>query len=192
MDRRTINPEKLNQLKKAILSSFSDDLFHAVGIREIAQIAQVSPKTIYKYFGDKETMLYACIEEEMQTLAQEISSSVQAHSRIDDKIKASTSVWCDFYFSNPEIARIVFLNIPQAYWVGKEGFVQVELHREIIDLIRDTQNSNHSSDATPATLIGHSVMGLMHRLMIRWLVDEQVDEVQTRKAISEMVARLIL
>ncbi len=56
LDRRKISADALERLRATVVELFASGLFHEVGMREIARTAQVSPKTIYKYFGDKERL----------------------------------------------------------------------------------------------------------------------------------------
>ena len=69
VDKRLIAPEAIEKLRKTVLALFADNHFHEVGIRDICKQAGVSQKTIYKYFGNKEQLLLACIEQDLQTLS---------------------------------------------------------------------------------------------------------------------------
>ena len=66
VDKRTLAPEALENLRKTVIELFANGLFHEVGIREIASKAKVSPQTIYKYFGNKDELIFACIEPDLK------------------------------------------------------------------------------------------------------------------------------
>ncbi|WP_299773653.1 TetR/AcrR family transcriptional regulator [uncultured Pseudoteredinibacter sp.] len=129
-DKRLISPAALEKLRTVLVSLFSQGLFHEVGIRDICTQAKVSPKTVYKYFGNKEQLLAACVEQDLQDLADLTAEKVEQAVSIRDKVRAQVDVILGFYQQRPEVARMVFLNIPIAYWLQSASPAHFQ-HRQI-------------------------------------------------------------
>ncbi len=189
-DRRAIRPEALEALRKTILEIFANGMYQDVGIRQICKQARVSPQTVYKYFGNKNEMLYACIRSDLETLYVEALKQADTKVNTIDKCMSFLNTWCCFYFKNPGIARIVFLNIPQAYWLGHNQLMHTSLHRGIIRTILEGQNQSAVWDETSAELLAHAMMGIAHRLMIRWLISEENSE-RTKQALTTTLRKLL-
>lgn len=171
-DPRSISPVALEKLRQTIIECFSESQFHEVGIREICQKAKVSPQTVYKYFGSKEELMYACVHEEMENMNKRAMAATQQAQGTDAQISAFAEVFYRFYGDNPSIARIVFLNIPLAYWVSHRSFIQRDLHEFLYTLIRAGQESGVIKNQAPPDLILEMIMGASARLIVRWLTQE--------------------
>ncbi|KZK88594.1 HTH-type transcriptional regulator BetI [Pseudovibrio sp. Ad46] len=191
VDRRTIKPEALETLRRTILEIFSSGMYQDVGIRQICQEARVSPQTVYKYFGNKEEMLYACIKGDLENLYAEAMQAARAADNTVDKCLVFLDIWCEFYFANPSIARIVFLNIPQAYWLGQTQFTHVALHDETTRTIAHGQSEGLVWDEASAELLGQVIMGMAHRLLTRWLMTENADSAETKHALAKSIRKLL-
>ncbi|GHB43627.1 hypothetical protein GCM10007094_36310 [Pseudovibrio japonicus] len=191
VDHRTIKPEALETLRRTILEIFSSGMYQDVGIRQICQQARVSPQTVYKYFGNKEQMFFACIKKDLEDLHAEGLKAARAEENTVDKYLAFLEVWCDFYFANPIIARIVFLNIPQAYWVGRSQSVHAALNTEATETIVQGQTDGSVWNETPPELLGQMVMGMAHRLLTRWLLTENADSAETKQALVKSIRKLL-
>lgn len=171
-DPRTISPVALEKLRQTIIECFSEGQFHEVGIREICQKAKVSPQTVYKYFGSKEELMYACVHEEMNDMNKRAIAATQQAVGVNAQIIAFTDVFYRFYGDNPAIARIVFLNIPLAYWVSHGNFIQRDLHQFLYQLIASGQQAGIVKNLAPADLILEMIMGASARIIVRWLTQD--------------------
>lgn len=77
----------------AALKCFIDQGFHAASMANIADVAQMSVGLIYRYFANKQAIVLAIVErqlEEKRTLIRQLQSSAQL---TDDLVKAFAS-WC--------------------------------------------------------------------------------------------------
>lgn len=190
-DKRTLNPETLEKLRRTILELFSEALFQDVGIRAICKQAKVSPQTVYKYFGNKEEMLYACIRQDMDRLNDTaFRATLKTRNAVEKNVRF-LDAWCDFYFAHPSMARIVFLNIPQAYWVGDRQFIQLNVHKASRHTLQKGQDRGEVWDGASPDLMGQALMGMAHRLMVRWLLDDTVSA-ETTKATLIALTRKVL
>lgn len=190
-DRREIDPETLEKLRTIILDLFAASLYHDVGIRSICLQAKVSPKTIYKYFGNKEEILYGCIKQDIDRLNELFITAINAQDSISGKIKAVVNTWCDFYFQHQSIARIVFLNIPQGYWVADHEFNQTELHNVLYAVITEGQRQGTIWQGVEADAMNEVLMGAAHRMMVRWLTTEKSSEEDIKRILIDCGLKLV-
>ncbi|WP_390615922.1 TetR/AcrR family transcriptional regulator [Maricurvus nonylphenolicus] len=190
-DGRTINANTLEKLRTTILGLFAEALYQDVGIRTICERAKVSTQTVYKYFGNKEEILYACIKQDLDGLNASLIEAASHHCNRIDQVRVVLETWCNFYFDNPSIARIVFLNIPQAYWVGERQFVQSALHDALNQQVEAGQQAGDLWDQIPAELLNEMAIGAGHRLMIRWLTSDEISAEEVRTSYIAGVLQLI-
>ena len=174
-DNRLIKPEVIDKLKSTLIECFSKGQFHEVGLREICRLAKVSPNTIYKYCGTKENLLYFCIKEDMDTLNQSIIDSLQGNVTFRARIQAFADVWFAYYQANPAIARIVFLNIPQAYWMSPQYYMQKDLIAFLQEFLSGMQNDGLIKAQLNIPHALDMIIGSANRIAIRWLTIEGGD-----------------
>lgn len=190
-DRRAIDPKTLDKLRHTILGLFANALFHDVGIRDICLHAKVSPKTVYKYFGGKEEMLFACIKQDLDALNDQSLAAAARHRDVNDQLSAFLDSWCDFYQQHMNVARIVFLTIPQAYWVGNRQFVQARVHQAARTLLTQGQAEGSIYAEIPADVLFEMIMGAAHRIMVRWLTIEPQNIESLKPQLIAGVAHLL-
>jgi TetR/AcrR family transcriptional regulator, fatty acid metabolism regulator protein len=191
VDRRILDPKTLEKLRATILELFANASFQDVGVRQICEMASVSPKTVYKYFGNKDEMLFGCIQADLDGMNAACVDAVGQHSDYVEKMGAFLDQWCGFYFDHPEIARIVFLNIPQRAWAGDRYFVQVELQEAGHNLIREGQAAGAIGHDLDPKLTMDILMGGAHRAMIHWLVSDDISGAQVLANLKLTYQRLL-
>lgn len=191
-DKRFIAKKSLEKLRMTIIELFSEGLYHEVGIREICKRAKVSPHTIYKYFGTKEELLYATIKEDMDMLTENLISASSAKNTLQDKVTVFVETFFSFYYENPAIAKIVFLNIPASYWMDETKFIQRGYHDYIRELIVQGQEEGLIIQVDPQILM-EIIMGAVSRLIIKWLIEPESMEYQkTVDALLTVVQQTLL
>ncbi len=172
-DRREISPDALKNLREVVISRFSEGLYHEVGIRDICKQAKVSAQTVYKYFGNKEELLYACVRDDLEAMNQRAIEAIDKGSNFEEKLRGFTTEFFGFYENNPAIAKIVFLNIPPLYWMSNQAFMQHDLHDGLRVLIQEGQKNKTLVDSIPDDLLLEISIGAAHRLIILWLSRRQ-------------------
>ncbi|WP_281647382.1 TetR/AcrR family transcriptional regulator [Parendozoicomonas sp. Alg238-R29] len=170
-DRRTISPDALEKLRQTIIRLFSAGTFNDIGVRDICKEAKVSPQTVYKYFGNKESLLFACIREDMDVLYQSVSHAASSGGSVIERAERCARAFFGFYESNQAVARIIFLNIPPVNWVGNEEFTQTILMDSLGNLLTEAQATGLLSNQ-PVQLLLDMIAGAAHRVILRWLTEE--------------------
>ncbi len=191
-DKRLLDDRTREKLRTTILTLFSEGSFQDVGIRQICMTAKVSPKTVYKYFGNKEEMLFGCIATDLDRLSNTCLNRALAEPTLHRKFSVFIDIWCDFYFDNEALARIVFLNIPQRYWVGERNFIRRDLHNATLNLIAEGQKKGFVWNDMEPELLMDLMMGAAHRAMVQWLLSDQAPTAQFKQEIKTGLTRLFL
>jgi len=167
-----MSEEALERLRHVLIQLFSQDLFHQVGIRDICNQAKVSPKTVYKYFGNKEQLLEACVEQDLQLLYSMTQDQTNAATTIKQKMRAQIHTIFKFYGQRREVARMVFLNIPVLYWL-RSGSEAHAAHRRLGEQVYrlGVEAGEFRADLEPL-VINELIAGGVNRVISRWLFDE--------------------
>ncbi|MBV1933882.1 MAG: TetR/AcrR family transcriptional regulator [Parvibaculaceae bacterium] len=168
-DKRQLSDEKRETIRQIIISLFADSLYQDVGIRDICTQAGVTPKTIYKHFGNKDALLISAISPDMKRLNLALSVASQTSPTLIDNLQAMSQAFFRFYFENIAIARIMFLNIPSAYLVSKPEFIQSVQLGILRDLIVQGQKTEFIRQDIDASELTEAVAGLTMRSMFRYL-----------------------
>lgn len=170
-DGRQINPDALEKLRQTIIGLFADNAFQDVGIRDICKQSGVSPQTVYKYFGDKQELMLACIEEDLAELTRQCEDRYREATTLREAAEALCLGQFEFYAAHPTIARIMFMNLPASYWIERRSDVQTRyqvLLKEFLDRVR---TEGRISGAYETTIAQDIVTGAASRIIIRWLTD---------------------
>ena len=136
-DRRNISTDTLEKLRTTVIDLFSQGLFHKVGIREIAKQAKVGPQTIYKYFGNKDELIFACIRPDLAKLNHTLEQAREdGGSDALQQLKQMIAAFVGYYLSHRRLAEIVYLTIPARQWVIDPEFTQHETLNHFIEVMR--------------------------------------------------------
>ncbi|MBB6522815.1 TetR/AcrR family transcriptional regulator [Pseudoteredinibacter isoporae] len=174
-DRRLISAEALEKLRNVLIHLFSEGMFHEVGIRDICTQAKVSPKTVYKYFGNKEQLLAACVEQDLQALAELTAEKVDEMSSVKDKIRAQVDVILGFYQQRPAVARMVFLNIPIVYWLQSASPAHYQ-HRQIgREVYKLAIEQNLIKPGLQEDVVSEMIAGGINRVISSCLYEDKAD-----------------
>ena len=168
-DKRQLSDEKREAIRQTIINLFADALYQDVGIRDICTQAGVTPKTIYKHFGNKDALLISAISPDLKCLNLALSVASQTGPTLIDNLQAISQAFFRFYFENVPIARIMFLNIPSAYLVSKPEFIQSVQLGILKDLITQGQKTDVIRRDVDAGELTEALAGLTMRSMFRYL-----------------------
>jgi len=112
--RREREKEELRQeILDAARELFVQEGYENVSMRRIAEKIEYSPTTIYLYFDDKVSLLYAICEEtfarlakRMETIAKDADDPVRA-------LKKGCRAYVDFGLKYPNHYKVTFINHPE-------------------------------------------------------------------------------
>jgi len=175
-DRRKISPESLERLRQTVIELFSEGLFHQVGLREIAKRAGVGLQTIYKYFGSKDDLILAAIERDMHYLTAILVDAGDKSQDLtaEEAFEVFGKLFFDFYFEKIHVAQIVFMNVPNRYWVIHPEFVQNKQLEIMAKIIIKGQKSGEIRDDVDASLLVQIIAGAIGRYMVNVLSSDAI------------------
>lgn len=192
-DKRKIRPETLESLRQTIIDLFADNQFHEVGMRDICKKAGASPQTVYKYFGDKQELLAACIEQDLAELATMTEVRLRDAETVREAVEALANTQFEFYADRPTIAKIVYLNLPPSYWIARQSKAQMAFQSLLANTLGIVHSSHSLFGQVPVSLLEDIAAGGAARITIRWLIEDQKDDlVQLGKQYTEIMVETIL
>jgi AcrR family transcriptional regulator len=157
------------RLAAAVLRTFSDEDFHFADMRSIAKGAGVSFATIYKYFGDKEGLLFEFIGQWLGELADKVTEHLQGMEAPREKLRKVMFAHLDYYERNPAVGQIVFLTVPGKTWMKSSSFEQRALTTLLLTVVREAQQSRIIDTTIPAHLVLDLLFSMIHRAFTMWI-----------------------
>jgi AcrR family transcriptional regulator len=162
-------PATRQRLARAVLRTFSDEDFHAADMRSIAQEAGVSFATIYKYFGDKEGLLFEFVGQWLGELAGKVTEDLQGLEAPREKLRKVLFAHLDYYERHPAVGQIVFLTVPGKTWMKSSSFEQRTLTTLLLSVVRDARQLRIIDATVPAHLVLDLLFSMIHRAFTMWI-----------------------
>ena len=161
-------PEWQARLRPVVLDAFSDNDFHRVDMRSIADRAGMSLHTIYRHFGDKEGLLFAFIDDWLIELRDEVGKALQGLESPREKLRKT--LWChlDYYERNPKVGRALFMTVPMHTWMSTETFARREFIAMLIGVVREGQKGGAILETIPIQIILDLLVGALIRAFVMW------------------------
>jgi AcrR family transcriptional regulator len=93
----------MRRIQEVALDLFDERGFHAVSIEEIAQAADVSPSSVYRYFGTKEQIV---LHDEFDvTFIDAVEAELASHPPLEAVRRALGQLIAEFFGRDDELAR---------------------------------------------------------------------------------------
>lgn len=156
------------RLRAAVLEAFSRDDFHNVDMRGIASRCGMSFSTIYKYFGDKEHLLFEFISEWLAELRDCLVEGMQGLESPKEKLRRFLWINLQYFEENPGIARAMFMSVPLQTWMRDPTFRQADFFRPVITLVRDAQVARVIDPGLQPHQVIDSFMGTIQHSIVMW------------------------
>ncbi len=187
-----LNVETRQRLEKAVLEIFSETDFHRANIRDVAKKAGVSFTSIYKYYGNKEGLLFATLDNVLGRLTERLTDHLQGISDLKEKLRKAFWVELDFYERHPEVGRIIFLTVPFRKWMEDKSFRQKKFINTYIEVIRDGQSLGLLNNDVKAGVLLDFIHGMIHHRFAMWIFRGQKERfTQDAGQVFEMIWRAI-
>jgi AcrR family transcriptional regulator len=196
-NKREIQPKKTRsmpapsvkkRLEAAVLEVFSKEDFHKADMRTIAKEAGVSFETIYKHYGSKEKLLFAFIDEWLGELTEQTLKNMEGVSGIKEKLGVAVWTQLNYYEQNPEMARILYLTVPQQTWMADDSYRQPRLAGVLIEAIREGRRSGALKASIRASHVLDLIYGVVRRSFTIWIYRGQTESLASQSdAIFELI-----
>jgi len=163
-----LRPEVQARLEQAVLDIFANADFHQANIREVARRAGVSFSTIYKYYGSKERLVFACVDVWLGKLTERIIDHLQGIEDLKEKLRKVLWLQLDYYERHPHLGRILFLTLPMATWMADESFKQKKMIHLYLDVLKNGQAQGILNPEVRAGVLLDFMLGLVQRTVFMW------------------------
>ena len=122
--RREREKEALRQvILDAARELFVKEGYENVSMRRIADKIEYSPTTIYLYFEDKASLLFAVCEETFAKLAKRMESITRQNEDPIEALRRGCRAYVDFGLKYPNHYRVTFINHPELH-LGREHYLR--------------------------------------------------------------------
>lgn len=165
---RQVPEDVWQRLEPVVAELFCEDDFHRVDMRSLGRGAGMSLATIYRYFGDKETLLFAFVERWVSRLDPHAIAALQSGRPLKRRLRDCLEVHFRFYEANPQIGRIVFLAVPPQRWLRERSDHDEALTRALMKALEDGQASGELRDDVPAIALLDAYSAVFHRVFLMW------------------------
>jgi AcrR family transcriptional regulator len=93
----------MRRIQEAALDLFDERGFHAVSIEEIAEAAEVSPSSVYRYFGTKEQLV---LHDEFDVaFIDAVEAELASHPPVEAVRRSVARLIAEFFGRDDELAR---------------------------------------------------------------------------------------
>jgi AcrR family transcriptional regulator len=157
------------KIERAVLKVFSETDFHKANMRQVAKEAGVSFETIYKYYRNKEGLLFYYIKLWLVKSISGMEEHLQGIEHIRERIRKFTWVQNKFYEQNPEIGTIIFMTVPLKTWMEDASFKHLKMINALIKLIQEGQENENINPNIPPQIIVDIWLGIVTRTFTMWI-----------------------
>nr|WP_145550082.1 TetR/AcrR family transcriptional regulator [Variovorax boronicumulans] len=162
-------PDNLrDRLSPVVMEIYSAGDFHRADMRTIAREAGMSFRTIYRYFGDKEALLFWFIQHWLEGLYPAALEPLDGDGELRSKLLRVLTLHLEFYERNPNVGRIIFMTVPLERWMRDPSFGQRNLMRRMLHAITDAQQQGELRSDIDARTVLDAFNAVFNRAFLMW------------------------
>lgn len=158
-----MRPATLEKIEKAVRKVFAGFDANEVTMVQIAKSANVSLQTLYKYFGDKQTLFNTVMDIVLGRLAARIMDHLQGIDSVQDRLRKTLWVCFDFVDSHPDAVMVL-----SSVSVSRIRHIAIYENKELIgaflEVLEDGQKRGVLNDTVPLYILFDVFMGFISRL----------------------------
>ena len=158
-----MQPATLDKIEKAVRKVFAGFDPSEVTMAQIAKSANVSLQTLYKYFGNKQTLFNTIMDIVLARLAARIMDHLQGIDSVKDRLRKTLWVCFDFVDSHPDAVMVL-----SSISVSRIRHIAIYENKELIgaflDVLGDGQKRGVLNDSVPLYILFDVFMGFVSRL----------------------------
>lgn len=128
----------------------------------------MSFRTIYRYFGDKEALLFYFIQHWLSGLYPAALKPLDGDESLRSKLLGVLTLHFEFYERNPNVGRIIFMTVPLERWMRDPSFAQRELMMRVLKAINDAQQQGELRCDVDSRLILDMFNAIFNRAFLMW------------------------
>lgn len=157
------------RLEPAVIEVFSEVDFYQANMREIARKAGMSFGTIYKYYKNKNHLLFSFIRYWFAILQDRIRDHLQGIEGARDKLRKLIWVQLDYLERNEDIGRIIWIRTPYAAWMADETYEANPLLEIILEILREGQSDGVIDTSIRTAMCVHLIVNTTAWAFTDWI-----------------------
>ncbi|RYF61123.1 MAG: TetR/AcrR family transcriptional regulator [Comamonadaceae bacterium] len=157
-----------DRLSPVVMNVYSSGDFHRVDMRTIAREAGMSFRTIYRYFVDKETLLFWFIDHWLKGLYPAALMPLDGNAEMRTKLLGVLTAHFAFYEENPNVGRIIFMTVPLERWMRDPSYAQRELIMRMLHEIKEGQQRGELRRDLDSLMMFDAFSALFNRAFLMW------------------------
>ena len=169
----TMRQSTLDKIELAVLQLFDGRDASEVSMIEIANRANVSLQTLYKYFGDKQTVIYTILDRVLARLAARMMDHLQGIDSVKERLRKTLWVCFDFVDSSPDAVMVLSTAVPVSRYRNIAIYGNKELLNAFLKVLADGQQKGILNDTVPLYILFDVFMGFISRLGLMHIIRQQ-------------------
>jgi AcrR family transcriptional regulator len=153
------------RIEEAVLDLFSEQDFHRVNLGELASRAQTSLQTIYKYYGGKEALVFATLDQRLAELAGRMRDHLHGIETYKDRLRKVYWVVLEFFERNPRVGRMIHTAVSSSTWSNDVTFRQPELMSTFMKVLAEGREQGVLTDEVDQRVLLDVFLGVLWRLV---------------------------
>lgn len=136
---------------------------------QIAKTANVSLQTLYKYFGDKQTLFYTIMDRVLGRLASRMIDHLQGIDSVKERLRKTLWVCFDFVDSHPDAVMVLY-SVSELRFRNIAIYENKELIGAFLTVLEDGQHRGVLNDTVPLYILFDVFMGFISRLGLMHII----------------------
>jgi len=180
------------KIKNSLRYLLEEKDFDSITTAEIASNAGVTEGLIYKYFKDKQGLLYELVAEMFSEVLTFIKGRIEDDSDPDKKLEAFIFSSIDTYAKKRVFAKIILIEVrsmPSFFQSKPYGHVK-EYSRYLLNIIEDGMNKNFfRNDMNPKTLRDMILGSIEHTCLWGLIFSRKIDCIRVSSEILSILTK---
>lgn len=153
------------------LSLFAARGYDAVGVQEIAESSGVTKPTMYHYFGSKQGLLSAMLEEKHTPLYRAVQEACNYQGDLPLTLEKITRAYFDFASLNPEYYRLLLALVfaPRDSEAHRMASGRFEEEHRLVENVFQTAVREHGNMQGRHRLLATTFIGMINTCIGLWL-----------------------
>ena len=170
---RMARPERERQILAVAHAQFAARGFRAVTMDDVAAEVGVTKPLLYNYFGNKERLYLACLEQAAAALTQTLTAAAAAAATPADALRDGLRAFFAFVDAHRDRWRLLYdETLPASGEVAERVAEQREqLSRLVATLIEQLVDPATAEPGPAADGLAHALLGAAEALARWWLAD---------------------
>jgi AcrR family transcriptional regulator len=164
-----MRPTTLDNIEKAVRKLFAGFDANEVTMAQIAKTANVSLQTLYKYFGDKQTLFYTIMDRVLGRLASRMIDHLQGIDSVEERLRKTLWVCFDFVDSHPDAVMVLY-SVSELHFRNIAIYENKELIDAFLTVLEDGQTRGVLNDTVPLYTLFDVFMGFINRLGLMHII----------------------